>query len=101
MQALDLLDPQSMSWQPPADPGGTLVWYDTLRAESSFDFTGVTTCVESGDSGDTHAVDPTPPEPAQVFFYLVRAANSCPAGQNTGPLGYRSDGTPIAGRSCP
>lgn len=99
--ALDWVDSQSMSWQAPADPGGSSVSFDTLRAAISSDFTGATTCVESDDAADTHADDPTLPVPGQTFFYLVRAENSCPAGQNMGPLGYRSDGTPIAGRVCP
>jgi len=36
-----------------------------------------------------------------IFFYLVRAQNSCPGAAGFGPLGFDSAGSPTAGRSCP
>jgi hypothetical protein len=89
-----------LDWTAPAT-GGTIssLRYDTLRSASPADFVTGTFCVETNDGPNTTATDSTPPFLGGVFFYLVRAENSCPAGQ--GPLGTDSAGVPRSGRSCP
>jgi len=56
-------------------------------------------CVESNDGLDTAATDAATPPLDGAFFYLVRAENSCPAGN--GSLGTDSFGNPRTGRTCP
>ena len=73
--------------------------YDVLRSTSRSDFTSGAVCLESDDGPDTTAADPADPPPAGVFFYLVRAENSCPDGE--GILSLDSSGTPATGRLCP
>ena len=93
------VDAQTLHWSAPAGLGGTLVLYDTLRSSAPADFVAAGACVETDDGSDTQAVDPTMPLPGGLFFYLVRAQNSCPSGE--GSLGNNSSGVPRAGRSCP
>jgi hypothetical protein len=99
VQSLILLSATSLSWSPPAAPGGTAIGYDTLRSTSAGSFTGVAACIESGDGSDTSASDVAAPPSKGAFFYLVRAENACPMGQGT--LGTASNGTPRLGRNCP
>lgn len=97
---LDLaLDAMTISWGPPAQPGGNLIFYDTLRSPQASDFFNGTICVESGDGSDTRAIDVAAPGPGQIVYYLARAENACPGG--SGPLGTDSSGSPRSGRSCP
>ena len=77
------------------------VHYDVLRSSNAADFVAGAVCVESDDATDTTALDAALPPPGTVFFYLVREENACPDALGTGPLGFRSDGQPIPGRSCP
>ena len=92
-------DSQTLAWSAPADPGGITAAYDTLRSGTAGNFGAAAVCVEADDSSDRSSVDAAVPAPGGVYFYLVRAENTCPAGQ--GSLGTRSDGTPRAGRTCP
>jgi hypothetical protein len=98
-EAEDLLfasDRETMSWDPPLDPGGTSVIYDTLRSGDAQDFGDTSAvCVESDDGSDTIATDSE--TPGEVFYYLVRAENAC----GHGLLGQRFDGERPAGRDCP
>jgi FG-GAP repeat protein len=89
-----------LAWDPPAAPGtSSPLLYDTLRASVAADFqSGATVCVEN-DGPDTATVELTTPALGQVFFYLTRAQDACPAGQ--GSLGTDSFGVPRQGRSCP
>jgi len=87
----------TLEWQSSLDPGGTSMWYDTLRSDLATDFVGPTICVET-DDGDTEATDVGSPAPGDTFFYLVRPENACPEG---GTLGVDSDGLPRVGRTCP
>ncbi|HZI94495.1 MAG TPA: putative metal-binding motif-containing protein, partial [Patescibacteria group bacterium] len=99
--SLRFVDEIAMFWQTPSSPGGTIIWYDTLRADSADDFFVSTTCVESNNGPNTLAEDIENPPEGKIYFYLVRAENFCPTGQNQGPLGFSSDGSPRAGRTCP
>ncbi len=92
-------DRRTLNWSTPAAPGGVSLRYDTIRSSSSTDFVGTASCVESDDGVDRAADDPGIPAPGTVFYYLVRAENSCPNG--IGPLGFSSSGTAKPGRSCP
>jgi hypothetical protein len=101
-EARDLLlapDKETVSWSPPAAPGGTAssLRYDVLRSAVASDFGGGAACVESDGGPDTAAVDPAVPPVGEAFFYLVRAENLCGAGS----LGRDSAGTERAGRACP
>ncbi len=80
---------------------GAGVRYDVLRSTQAADFVSGAVCVESDDASDRSAQDAAVPPPGGVFFYLVRAENACPNALGAGPLGFRSDGQPIQGRSCP
>jgi len=88
---------QTLAWEEPAFLGSTIVAYDVLRSMTPFDF-GSAVCVETSDGDDTEAVDPMTPGAGGVFYYLVRAGNTCP--NSEGPLGSASDGTPRVGVSC-
>ncbi len=71
------------SWDPPASPGGTLVFYDLLRSTIAADFTGAE-CV-ANDLTLNQASDGSAPTRA---FYLVRSHNACGeslAPSSTGP----------------
>ncbi len=83
--------PTAMSWSPSSDPGATSVLYDVVRSQSPSDFSAAT-CLLTGSSG-TSASDAA--LPGQIFYYLVRAENSC-----GGSLGVGSDGAPRAARAC-
>jgi hypothetical protein len=87
-------------WKPPAALGATSAVYDTLRSplENNFTAGAPTTCVESnGTNGETP--DTTLPTPGNVLHYLIRVENNCPT--NNTNMGYKSDGTPRTGRTCP
>ncbi|MDH3593138.1 MAG: thrombospondin type 3 repeat-containing protein, partial [Planctomycetota bacterium] len=86
----------TLAWQTPAIPGGVAPAYDTLRSDTSSDFTEAV-CIESGDPSDTVATDGTDPVAGAGFSYLVRAANTC----GTGPLGKTSAGVDRVGSGCP
>ena len=86
-----------MGWSGPAGGG---LRYDTLRTINPADFVSGAVCVAS-DVSDTTASDSEVPPPGGVFYYLVRAENACPAALGIGPLGFRSNGQPIQGRTCP
>lgn len=89
----------TLSWAAPLLPGGSQDVYDTLRSTTPTNFTSSAICVESNDGSNLLATDATTPAPGGVFYYLVRAENSCPSGQ--GVLGRNTAGTPTPGRSCP
>ena len=54
--------------------------YDPLRSENSPMFASAV-CVESGDGPNTETADATALMPGELFYYLIRAENSCPSGQ--------------------
>jgi N-acetylneuraminic acid mutarotase len=92
-------DAATLSWTPPSVPGGSTILYDVLRSTAADDFAGAAICVAE-DAALTTTTDPVEPPVDTAFHYLVRAQNGCPGGGD-GPLGWRSDGTPRLGRSCP
>jgi hypothetical protein len=93
-----LADAVTLSWTAPAAAGGTSIKYDTLRSAARSDFVNAL-CLEIDDPSDTQAEDLAVPLPGGIFYYLVRAENSCPAG--AGPVGTDWAGTPRAARPCP
>jgi hypothetical protein len=103
-EAVDLLatrtgDTIQMTWTSPAVPGGTAVEYDALRSVDPANFGGPATCLSLDWPSIPACSDAADPGPGGVYFYLVRARNSCPAGLGT--LGANAGGQPRAGRSCP
>ena len=90
-------DRMTLSWVAPLEPGGVVV-YDTLRSPTAADFV-TASCVETDDGADTLVTDVASPVSGEVFYYLTRAENACPAGH--GSLGVRSSGLPRVGRDCP
>jgi hypothetical protein len=99
VNGLMLPDPATLTWAPPASPGGTQPLYDVLRTSDPADFMTAATCVSSDDplTSTTHAQDPAL---GAAFFYDIRAETGCPGG-GQGPLGSDSNGIPRMGRSCP
>jgi hypothetical protein len=83
-----------LRWSPPAEPGGTVVFYDVLRSVRANDFTAAA-CL-AADLTATAASDPSIPPPGAVFHYLVRSENAC-----GGNLGASSEGTPRLAPGCP
>lgn len=85
-----------LEWQPPEEPGATIPFYDTVRADSpdGFDAAGAV-CVESGDGTDTTALDSSLPDP--VLYYLVLAGNAC----GRGTAGTDSGGSERTVANCP
>ncbi len=90
---------ETLRWTSPANPGGAMVLYDTLRSESPGDFVGAAICLETDEGTDTSSVDTLTPTRGTVFSYLIRAENACPSGQ--GSLGADSLGAERSGRNCP
>jgi hypothetical protein len=89
-------DPTTITWQPPADPGGNAPpWFDTLRSGNAGDFV-TAVCLETDDTDGT-AVDSDVLSLGSIFHYLVRAENAC----GTGSLGNDSTGLERAGATCP
>jgi len=89
-------DATTLTFAPPAAPGGSSLRYDTIRADAPAGFEVAATCVAI-DGPDTTVVDPVVPAEEAGFYYLVRAKNVC--GQ--GSLGAGSDGSQRFGRACP
>ena len=89
----------TLSWSPPADPGGVAVAYDVVSSGSPADFAfdGSVSCVETDDGADTVASDATLPEAGSVIHYLVRARNACGAGTP----GSGTSGIPRPAADCP
>jgi hypothetical protein len=87
----------TLLWSSPTEPG-TLepLSYDTLRGNLP---TAFLTCVPSVNPLATTNVDAAVPSPGQMFSYLTRARNACPAG--TGSVGTTSAGTPRVVSACP
>ena len=88
----------TITWDPPVDPGGNAIVYDVIRSGDPADFVSNADCIESGDGSDTQAVD-SEPLLSGAFCYLVRALNGCPAGE--GSLGDNSAGDPRTAAACP
>ena len=82
----------NLSWDAPAEPGGTAVDYEVLRSESFDDFE-TATCVPY--PGYLAATDGEIPASGEVYHYLIRSINSC--GES---LGSDSADQPRTGNSC-
>ncbi|UCF69145.1 MAG: hypothetical protein JSV80_07640 [Acidobacteriota bacterium] len=89
----------SLEWEPPLDPGGNVILYETLRSDDPADFVDAVICLADANPQDTAASDGASPPVGGQFSYLVRATNVCPDGE--GPLGDASSGLPREGASCP
>ena len=94
--ALQFSDAVSLVWTPPAAPGGTSPRYDSVRSTSRSDFVTGAICLET-DGIDTSSIESATPAPGQVFYYLIRAENSC----GDGSLGTNSGGSERTARICP
>lgn len=81
----------SISWDPPLDPGSSVLRYDVVRSHAADDFSTVT-CVVTSSTGTTGSDSAMP---ANIFFYLVRAKSPCGA-----TLGSGSDGQPRTAKIC-
>ncbi len=92
---LGFIDSSTLGWNPPAQPGGTVIRYDALRSQLPWRFVTSRTCVEY-DGVDTTAMDATVPSPGMIAYYLVRGQNAC----GLGSAGNASDGTPRAASDC-
>ena len=96
---LRFTDPETLSWDPPLNPGSTVVQYETLRSGDPADFLTNITCLTAPNPEDTSVMDPDDPFVGAQFNYLPRATNACSDGE--GSLGNDSAGTPREGASCP
>ena len=56
---------------------------------------------EAAEGFATVSSDAMAPSVGSVFYYLIRAENSCPGGLGLGPIGTDSNGTPRTARPCP
>jgi len=83
-----------LSWEWPLGAQMTEA-FDVLRATSGNGF-GSAICLEI-DGTDLEAADTQTPSLGTIWYYLVRAGNTC----GEGSLGANSAGAPIAGTSCP
>jgi len=92
---LGFTDESMLTWSPPAQPGGTVITYDTLRTVGPSGFATTMTCVEY-DAVDTSSVDMAVPSPGTIAYYLARAQNAC----GLGSAGTASDGTPHDASDC-
>ncbi len=85
----------TLQWSPPASPGGTVVYYDTIVSSRPDTFAASATCVESNGS-DALSTDSTIPGIGTVLYFVTRAGNSC----DDGTCGDGTSGGPRAARSC-
>jgi hypothetical protein len=74
----------TLTWDVPAELGGTSVGHDVPRSSQASLFTPAPHCVEIFDAADTQAVDGDSPAPGGLYYYLVRAVDHC---GNLGPSG--------------
>jgi len=75
----------ALTWDPPVELGGIGVSYEALRATIASGF-GSASCLDDPDPQDTSYDETELPASGSAFHYLVRAVNTCPAGE--GPLGH-------------
>jgi hypothetical protein len=88
----------ALSWSAPANPGATTWVYDLIRADVKNNFTGGGSCILTNTTSTTQTTSQNPAL-GHAYYFLVRAENSCPAGQ--GSLGTYSNGAPRTARTCP
>ncbi len=81
----------SLSWDAPQVPGGTAPRYDVVRSTQGDDFE-TAKCLLANSTATSIADSQLPGE---VFYYLVRAKNSCGSS-----LGAGSNGVPRTARTC-
>jgi hypothetical protein len=90
---IDGIDPATLTWTAPEDPGCVTPYYDVVMTGVASDWSGAT-CVEESITATT-ATDFTVPSPGETIFYLVRSRNGC--GDH---LGHDSDLNPRSGAAC-
>ena len=89
-----------LEWTSPADPGGISWTFELLRSSGASGFaTG--TCLALDDPFLPMALDEEIPLNGEVYHYLVRAGNACPAVSGEGSLGADSSGQERSGTTCP
>ena len=88
-----------LTWDAPADLGGTGVTYELLRARGPNQFL-VANCLFGADPSLPTASDPFSPLSGDLFAYLVRAVNTCPHPEDDGSIGTTSSGAARLGRTC-
>jgi len=94
---LSFVDPTTMTWDPPAEAGGSFVFYDVIRSDTAASFNSPAFCILDAGTSPT-VTDAQQPAPGASFNYLARGRNNCPG---LGPLGNHSDGTPRTAVACP
>jgi hypothetical protein len=114
----DCNDADPQAWTLPGEVQGIFVWkdgiggtvlewtgadgalvppFDTIRTGTAGDFITNAVCLPTGDPTAHYVFDPELPLPSQVFYYLVRARDSC----GYGSLGVDSSGAARTARVCP
>jgi hypothetical protein len=96
---LDSVIATTLTWDPPASPGGDDYSYDVLRSVSPSNFSLVdpgTVCLATGTHVEVASDQGPQPPVGGTLCYLVRVKNSC-----GGNLGKSSAGVPRTGKSCP
>jgi len=91
----------SLDWGAPASPGATAVDYETMRAGVPAAFKFVASCVADPNPADLTVSDADDPGAGNVFHYLIRATNACPAPVGSGSLGQDSGGADRQAPTCP
>ncbi len=86
-----------LSWTKPQELGGVAGTdvYDAIRSPAPANFATASFCLES-DGSDSLAHDTANPAAGTLYFYLVRAENSC----GLGPIGSSSEGEPPPAGDC-
>jgi len=90
-----------LDWALPTNLGGLQVTFSTIRSDSAGDFLTGSVCLPSAIPSDTRNVDASIPKVGQIFNYLIRAENACPAAAGQGDLGPGPDGSQREAISCP
>jgi len=94
-----LSDARTLTWDPPAEPGGNTLMYDTIRwIPFKFTFQSRQLCLESDDHDTTVTVEDDP-SLGSIHLYMVRADNGRPW-EEASP-GTDSAGRLRAARPCP
>ena len=70
-------DTTNIHWNTPANPGGTTVFYDTIRSLSPGDFVSQAECLETDDPSDNEADDPGILASGKVAYYAEIGLTTC------------------------
>jgi hypothetical protein len=89
-----------LEWTTPTDPGGVSWSYEVLRSSGASGF-ATAVCVVQDDPLTPMALDEEIPLNGEIYHYLIRASNDCPAVAGEGSLGADSSGQERSGVICP